>query len=89
MWTAPILTAAGLPLLSIRQTRKAVNRSLQFKIRFKKGANMYSPKVQEVLIPILYRWGKKKGVPMTVLVNRIIAKEIKKQKRKGGELYEG
>jgi len=49
---------------------------------------MYSPKVSEALIPHLYHWGKKKGLPMTVLVNRIIAKEIQKQKRKGGELYE-
>lgn len=49
---------------------------------------MYSPKISKALIPHLYRWGKKKGLPMTVLVNRIIAKEIQKQKRKGGELYD-
>ncbi len=53
------------------------------------GKFMYSPKISEELIPDLYRWGKKKGEPMTVLVNRIISKEIKKQNRKGGDLYAG
>lgn len=49
---------------------------------------MYSPKISPVLIPHLYRLGKKKGLPITTIVNRIIANEIKKQKRKGGDLYE-
>jgi len=49
---------------------------------------MYSPKINSSLIGTLYHWGKKQGLPMTTLVNRIIEKEIKKQKRKGGELYE-
>jgi hypothetical protein len=49
---------------------------------------MYSPKISEALIPTLYRMAKDRGVPMTMLVNQIIDKEIRKQKRKelrGGE----
>ena len=33
---------------------------------------MYSPKISEKLIPILYRIAKKKRVPMTTLVDSII-----------------
>lgn len=43
---------------------------------------MYSPKISEALIPILYRMAKDRSVPMTVLVNRIIGKEIQKEERK-------
>lgn len=39
---------------------------------------MYSPKISEMLIPVLYKEAKKRGVPMTTLVNRIIAKEVEK-----------
>jgi hypothetical protein len=49
---------------------------------------MYSPKISEALIPSLYRMAKDRGVPMTRLINQIIDKEIRKQKRKepkGGE----
>lgn len=42
---------------------------------------MYSPKINEALIPDLYRIAKDQGVPMTVLVNRMIDREIPKQKR--------
>ena len=87
MWTAPILTDFGLPLLSEDPTRKGrgLNRSLQFKIRFKKVITMYSPKISEVLIPHLYQMAKSREVRMTTLVNRIISKEIHKWKKKGGE----
>jgi len=33
---------------------------------------MYSPKIREDYVPILYRLSKLKGVPMTRLVNGII-----------------
>ena len=33
---------------------------------------MYSPKISEKLIPILYRIAKEKRVPMTTLVDAII-----------------
>ena len=33
---------------------------------------MYSPKISEKLIPILYRIAKEKRVPMTTLVDSII-----------------
>jgi hypothetical protein len=49
---------------------------------------MYSPRISEVLIPNLYRWAKSEGLPMTTLVNRLLSKEIQKQKRKGGVLHE-
>ena len=41
---------------------------------------VYSPKIDENLIPALYRIGKAKGKPMTRVVNEIITKAIKKIK---------
>ena len=47
---------------------------------------MYSPKIREALIPAYYREAKRRGVKMTVLVNRILAKEAAKFKKGGEEL---
>ena len=46
---------------------------------------MYSPKISPVLVPGLYKIAKVQGIAMTTLVNRILAKEIQKLKKKGGE----
>ena len=43
---------------------------------------MYSPKISSLLIPGLYKIAKIQGIAMTTLVNRIISKEIQKQKRR-------
>ncbi len=37
---------------------------------------MYSPKIDEELIPRLYRIAKARGVPMTALVNRILRRSL-------------
>ena len=37
---------------------------------------MYSPKIDEELIPRLYRIARARGVPMTVLVNRILRRSL-------------
>lgn len=37
---------------------------------------MYSPKIDEKLIPRLYRIARARGVPMTVLVNRILRRSL-------------
>jgi hypothetical protein len=37
---------------------------------------MYSPKIDETLIPRLYRIARARGVPMTVLVNRILRRSL-------------
>ncbi len=37
---------------------------------------MYSPKIDEVLIPELYQQAKAQGVPMTKLVNRLLRTAI-------------
>jgi len=39
---------------------------------------MYSPKINEKLIPKLYKIAKAKNMPMTHLVNQILAKAIEK-----------
>ena len=39
---------------------------------------MYSPKIDEILIPRIYRTAKKHGVKMTVFVNRILERELVK-----------
>jgi hypothetical protein len=38
---------------------------------------MYSPKIREAFIPVLYRLSKECGKPMTVVVNEIIADALK------------
>ena len=37
---------------------------------------MYSPKISEELIPLLYRLAKAKAVPMTTLVDRLIRRAL-------------
>lgn len=37
---------------------------------------MYSPKVNEKLIPILYRQAKEKNKPMTKIVNEILVENL-------------
>ena len=49
---------------------------------------MYSPKISEELIPVLYRLAKKKGLRMTTLVNQIINREIRKEERRNGRLVD-
>ena len=38
---------------------------------------MYSPRIKDELIPNLYRIAKAKGIPMTELVNSLIADAIR------------
>ena len=38
---------------------------------------MYSPKIDENLIPVLYRLAKEQKRPMTALVNELIGKALK------------
>jgi hypothetical protein len=38
--------------------------------------SMYSPKIREDLIPRLYRAANAEGIPMTMLVNRILEKAL-------------
>ena len=40
---------------------------------------MYSPKVKEDLIPILYKLAKQEGKPMTALINEMLRAEIVKR----------
>jgi len=49
-------------------TRKEVNR-------------LYSPKITEELIPILYQLARTRGVPMTKLVDRIIREALLQEER--------
>jgi len=37
---------------------------------------MYSPKIAEDLIPVLYRLAKNRGKPMTRIVNEIIREKL-------------
>jgi DNA repair protein RadC len=41
------------------------------------GSRMYSPKIDETLIPALYRWAKEKKIPMTRLVSGILRCALK------------
>lgn len=42
---------------------------------------MYSPNIKEEYIPLLYRKAKELKIPMTKLVNRIIAEALKAEGR--------
>ena len=42
---------------------------------------MYSPKITEELIPILYQLARARGVPMTKLVDRIIREALLQEDR--------
>ena len=37
---------------------------------------MYSPQISESLIPVLYRLGRVRGIPMTRLVNGLLLKAL-------------
>jgi hypothetical protein len=41
---------------------------------------MYSPKIDEKLIPLIYHTAKAQGVPMTTLVNRLLIKALAQEK---------
>ncbi len=47
---------------------------------------MYSPKVKEDLIPVLYRLAKQQGRPMTKIIDEILREHLKREgllKQKG------
>ena len=50
---------------------------------------MYSPKIAEDLIPVLYKVAKAQGRPMTKIVNDIIRKEIAKDSSHKGKNKKG
>ncbi len=45
---------------------------------------MYSPKIDEELIPRIYRLGKLKKIPMTRLVNEILQRRLSEMEEKEG-----
>ena len=45
---------------------------------------MYSPKIDEELIPRIYRLGKLKKMPMTRLVNEILQRQLSEMEEKEG-----
>ena len=42
---------------------------------------MYSPKIRDDLIPLLYRLARQEGKPMTRLVDEILRVEVEKRSR--------
>ena len=40
---------------------------------------MYSPKIKEDLIPVLYKLAKREGKPMTALIDQMLRAEIAKR----------
>jgi hypothetical protein len=50
---------------------------------------MYSPKIREDLIPVLYKIAKEQEIPMTELVDRIIREEVSKYEHYLLQLHEG
>lgn len=44
---------------------------------------MYSPKIKEDLIPVLYQLAKQQKIPMTLLVDQFVRGGLKKQKAEG------
>ena len=52
---------------------------------FLEEETMYSPKIQEDLIPKLYHRAKAEGVPMTKFVDRILRDAVNGEKRRKNE----
>ena len=50
-----------------------------------KEIKLYSPKVKEDLIPILYKVAKKEGKPMTALIDEMLRAEIA---RRNGQIHQ-
>ncbi len=48
--------------------------------KIKGGVLMYSPKIDERLVPLLYKMAKSRGMPMTILVNQMLGRFIKREK---------
>ena len=46
---------------------------------------MYSPKIRDDLIPLLYRLARQEGKPMTRLVDEILRVEVERRVRVAGE----
>ena len=46
---------------------------------------MYSPKIRDDLIPLLYRLARQEGKPMTRLVDEILRAEVERRLRAAGE----
>jgi hypothetical protein len=44
---------------------------------------MYSPRIQDDLIPVLYRLAQQEGKPMTRLVDEILRAEIESRRSQG------
>ena len=44
---------------------------------FIRRKKMYSPKIKEEYIPLLYQLAKSKRIPMTTLINKIIGEYVK------------
>jgi len=49
---------------------------------------MYSPRIDEKLIPALYRLARELGVPMTRLVNHMIARGIEQIEQEKRDEYD-
>ena len=49
---------------------------------------MYSPKIDETLIPALYRAAKARGVPMTKLVSAIVARALARETKAIGPAHD-
>ena len=46
---------------------------------------MYSPKIRDDLIPLLYRLARQEGKPMTRLVDEILRAEVERRLQTAGE----
>jgi hypothetical protein len=53
--------------------------------KLRKEAGMYSPKIKDELIPMLYGLAKREGKPMTDLVDEILRAELKKRISDGND----
>jgi hypothetical protein len=50
---------------------------------------MYSPRIRDNLIPLLYRVAKARKVPMTILVNEILRRSLEKERRRKDDSEKG
>jgi hypothetical protein len=56
-----------------------------FNVSKTKGGKMYSPKIRDYLISLIYRLARQEGKPMTRLVDEILRGELERRLRVAGE----
>ena len=68
-----------IPLFLSKEKNARINNAKN------KGADMYSPRISEELIPELYHIAKAKNIPMTRIVNQFVEQGLDRENKQGNQ----